>query len=358
MENRIAALTSQFPQGADAALILSPVNRFYFTGMHSSAGAFLAFKDGASYFLTDSRYYELARKTVQGGCEVLLQQRLYTQLAELLKRHDAKCVAVEEEYMTLSSFTTYKHALPSVRLLPDVPLSKTIARLRAEKSPEELARIREAQRLTDEAFTHICDYIRPGRTERDIAGELLDFTFRRGSSGPSFEYIVVSGANSSMPHGVPTDKAVCKGEFVTMDFGCIVDGYCSDMTRTVAIGQPDEQMRQVYDTVLQAQRQALQAIRAGVVCMQVDAKARDFISKAGFGDCFGHGTGHSLGIEIHEEPAFNTRDETVLKPGMVLSVEPGIYLEGRFGVRIEDIVAVTADGCENLTASDKNLLCL
>ena len=355
MKERIEALISRMPEEVDAVLITGPVNRIYFTGMHSTAGTLLVLRDGSAYFLIDFRYIEKAREVVS-GCEVILQQKLFAQLAELLKKHGARRVALDSGYMTLSEYLLYSERLPEAELLLDDTVDKEIRRMRMIKSPKELACIREAQRITDDAFAHICGYIRAGRTEREIACELLDFTARRGSEKPSFDYIVVSGKNTSMPHGAPSGKPVEDGDFVTMDFGCTVEGYCSDMTRTVAVRKVSERQKEVYDTVLKAQLAAMAAVRPGVTCKSVDTVARELIDAAGFQGCFGHGTGHSLGLEIHEEPAFNTVDETLCEPGMVITIEPGIYLEGKFGVRIENMVTVTEDGFEDLTGSVRELM--
>lgn len=354
MNDRIERLAGALPQGLDGALVCSDVGRAYLTGMRSSAGTLLVLRD-AAYFIIDFRYIEKARATVR-GCEVLLQEKLYDQLNRLLERHGVKRLGTESGYMTLGEYLDCKERL-SVELTMDREVSRVLAHMRMRKTPEEMDCIRAAQGITEEAFRHILGYIRPGVPERDIARELRDFADRRGSEGPSFDYIVVSGKNSSMPHGVPSEKPVEKGDFVTMDFGCIVGGYCSDMTRTVAVGQCGGEMREVYDTVLRAQEAAIAAVRPGAVCKAVDAAARDLINR-GYEGRFGHGTGHSVGLEIHESPAFNTRDETVCAEGMVMTVEPGIYLEGRFGVRIEDMVLVTGDGCENLTAAPKELIVL
>ena len=355
--SRLERLLSQLPEEVDAVLVASGVGRRYLTGMQSSAGTLLAFRDGSAYFVIDSRYIEAARAAVR-GCEVLLQEKLYAQLGGLLERHGAKRVAVEGDYMTLSEHLDFKERLPGVELLADRRLSGLLRRMRAVKSPEEVAAVRAAQAITDAAYSHILGYIRPGRTEREIAGELLDFCYRRGSERPAFDFIVVSGKNSSKPHGVPSDKPVEAGDFVTMDFGCVVDGYCSDMTRTVAVGCVSDEQRRVYETVLAAQRAALAAARPGIRGKEVDAAAREVIAAAGWGDCFGHGTGHSLGLEIHEPPAFSPTEEELLEPGMIITVEPGIYLEGRFGVRIEDMVLLTEDGSLDLTDSDKEITVL
>lgn len=357
MQNRIERLLGLLPEGIDAVLVASQVGRQYFTGMHSTAGTLFAVKNAGATFVIDFRYIEKARAVVRGA-EVVLQDKLYEQIGELAKRHGVRRVAVESEYMTLSEFTAWKEKVPGVEFVMNGKVNDVIRRMRMIKSPDELDAIRAAQKVTDEAFSHICGYIRPGLTDREIAGELLDYAFRHGSEGASFDYIVVSGRNSSMPHGVPTDKVVARGDFITMDFGCLVDGYCSDMTRTVAVGEVTDEQRMIYDTVLRAQLAAIAAVKPGGICHVVDAAARDIITDAGYGACFGHTTGHSLGLEIHENPRFGKGDETVCEPGMVMTAEPGIYLEGRFGVRIEDMVLVTKDGCEDLTHSDKSLIIL
>ncbi|MEE1161358.1 MAG: M24 family metallopeptidase, partial [Acutalibacteraceae bacterium] len=197
-----------------------------------------------------------------------------------------------------------------------------------------------------------------GRTEREIMLDMEFYMRRLGSEGVAFDFIVVSGKNSSMPHGVPTDKKIEKGDFITMDFGAVCGGYRSDMTRTVAVGEVGDKQKEVYEIVLKAQKETIDFIKSGVVCKEVDRVARDIIANAGYGDCFGHGLGHSVGIEIHENPACNTVCETVMEKGMIMTVEPGIYIENEFGVRIEDMVVVTENGCENLTASKKELIVL
>lgn len=357
MKERIQRLLEGLPEGIDGVLITSEVGRAYFTGMRSSAGTALLLKGAESYFIIDFRYIEKARRVVQ-DCQVILQGKLFEQLRELCVQHHVKKLAIESDYLTVSDYMRYKKSLPEVALVMETRVNQLMREMRAVKSPLELESIQAAQKITDDAFTHICGYIKAGMTDRQVAGELLDFTYRHGSEGPSFDYIVVSGKNSSMPHGVPTDKIIQPGDFITMDFGCKINGYCSDMTRTVAVGQVSEEQKRVYDIVLKANEAAIRAVREGVPCKAVDAAARELIAKEGYGDCFGHSTGHSVGLEIHESPAFSGLDETLCQPGMVITVEPGIYLDGRFGVRIEDMVCVTKEGCLDLTASTKELLVL
>ncbi|MBE6907178.1 MAG: aminopeptidase P family protein [Ruminococcaceae bacterium] len=355
LKSRIETILKQLPDGIDAVLITSGVHRQYFTGFQSSAGTLLMVKNAGAYFIIDFRYYEKARAVIR-DCEVILQEKLSAQLSELIKRHSIRNIVIESEYMTVSELSRFRELLPDASFISDKQIDDAIRRMRMIKSPEELASIRAAQEITDGAFQHICGYIHPGMTEKEIACELLDYTNRHGSERPSFEFIVVSGANSSMPHGVPTGKAVEPGDFITMDFGCVVDGYCSDMTRTVAVKAVTDKQKLIYDTVLKAQLAAIQAIKAGIPCKDVDTAARNIIADAGYGDCFGHSTGHSVGLEIHEKPAFSISDKTICEPGMVITVEPGIYIEGQFGVRIEDMALITESGCSLLTGSPKQLM--
>jgi Xaa-Pro aminopeptidase len=213
-----------------------------------------------------------------------------------------------------------------------------------------------AQRIAERALEEILNEIRPGVAEREIAARIQYLMLHYGAENMSFDPIVVSGPNTSLPHGVPGDREIQEGDFITMDFGVIYQGYCSDMTRTVALGHATEEMKKVYDTVLQAQLAGIAATKAGVTGKQIDAAARQVITDAGYGDYFGHGYGHSLGMEVHESPNCNPKGETPMAENMVTSAEPGIYLPGKFGVRIEDVVVFTKEGCEILTASPKNLI--
>ena len=301
--NRIEKLMKALPEGADAALITSDVNRRYFTGLGSTAGTLLAFRD-AAYFIIDFRYIEVAKATVTGA-EVILQDKLYDQLGELLKKHGARTVAIETDYITVGSLEQYRSRLPQVEFLTAAALNDKILEMRSLKDEEEIAAIRKAQSITDAAFLEILD-------------------------------------------------------FFTMDYGAYWGGYCSDMTRTVAVGEPTEEMRRVYDTVLAAQLLGIEKAVVGASCRAVDAAARELIYNAGYDGCFGYSLGHSVGIEIHEMPGFSPSiaPETTAKEGMVITVEPGIYLEGRFGVRIEDMVWLAPDGTKDLTNSPKELIIL
>ena len=353
--NAIQIIQSQLA-ASEAFLVTSEPNRFYLTRFASSAGAVFVSKECA-VFLIDFRYVEKAKKTVS-TCSVRLSTNLNTEVDELCRESKIKTLYIETESVSVQAFEKWQSALSDTVVSSDGRMNELILDLRSVKSKEELHSIREAQRLTDETFSYILEKIEAGRTERDVMLEMEFFMRKLGSEGVSFDFIVVSGKNSSLPHGVPTDKLIERGDFLTMDFGAVVNGYHSDMTRTVAIGAVTEEQRVVYDTVLQAQLKAIGAVKAGAVCNNIDKIARDLIDAAGFKGCFGHGLGHSVGVEIHESPAFNPRCDAVLKAGTIMTVEPGIYLENRFGVRIEDMVYVTESSCINLTKSPKELIIL
>lgn len=355
-EQPIQRLARALPPEVDAALIVSDVNRRYYTGVASSAGTLLVTRKGAELII-DFRYIEKAKSTAQ-GCNVTLQQSLFRQIAALTEHYGVKTLSVESRRMTVSEFEGWKEALPGVTLLSGGLLDGLILSHRSVKSAGELELMRQAQAITDRGFAELLNFIRAGRTEREIASELEYLLRRFGGDGLAFDTIAVSGPNSALPHGTPTDRPLAPGDLLTLDFGAKKDGYCADMTRTVAIGHADDNQKKVYETVLKAQQRAFEVIKAGASCRMVDEAARSLIEDAGYKGCFGHGLGHSLGLEIHEEPRFSPLAEGCVTAGNVLSVEPGIYLEGRFGVRIEDVVAVTAEGFVNLTHSPKQLIVL
>ena len=356
--NRIEKLSKALPEGADAALITSDVNRRYFTGLGSSAGTLLAFRD-AAYFIIDFRYIEVAKATVTGA-RVMLQEKLTEQLDTLLKKHGAQTVAIETDYLTVGMLEQYRQKLSGYEFLTESTLNDAILSMRSVKEPQELECIQKAQAITDAAFLDILDFIQPGKTEKEIAAYLEYCMRRRGADGLAFETIAAGGPNSAKPHAVPGDRPLQTGDFFTLDYGASWGGYCSDMTRTVAVGEPTEEMRRVYQTVLEAQCLGIRTAQVGVSCRAVDEAARELIYKAGYEGCFGHSLGHSVGLEIHEMPGFSPSidPQTLCREGMVITVEPGVYLEGRFGVRIEDMVWFAPDGTKDLTNSPKELIIL
>lgn len=339
----------------DAALISSDENRLYLTGFESSAGTLFITKE-TPYFIIDFRYIEVAKRSLP-FLNVILQTQGNADLVTIAKDNGIKRVLVETDRMSIDTFAAYKETLGDMLSSCDC-LTKHLTKIRAVKEDYELESIKEAQRLTDETFSYILERIEEGRTEREIMLEMEFYMRKLGSEGAAFDFIVVSGKNSSLPHGVPTDKKIEKGDFITMDYGAIVNGYRSDMTRTVAVGYASDEMKKVYETVAAAQNAAFEKIKAGVDCFSVDKAARDLIYGAGYEGCFGHGLGHSVGVEIHEYPNFNARCHHTLQKGNIMTVEPGIYLENKFGVRIEDMVYVTENGFINLTKSNKDLIIL
>ena len=352
--NRIEKLMKALPEGADAALITSDVNRRYFTGLGSSAGTLVAFRNTA-YFIIDFRYIEIAKATVTGA-EVILQDKLYEQIGALLKKHGAKTVAIETGYVTVGALETYRERLPEYEFLTDATLNDEILEMRSIKDESEIAAIRKAQSITDASFLEILDFIKAGKTEKEIAA-YLEYCMRRlGADGLAFETIAASGPNSAKPHAEPGDRPLQQGDFFTMDYGAYWGGYCSDMTRTVAIGEPTDEMRKVYDTVLAAQLLGIEKAVEGASCRAVDAAARDLIYNAGYEGCFGHSLGHGVGLFIHELPRLSFRSETILQKGHVVTVEPGVYVPGVGGCRIEDTVIVTEDGFENPVTTPKQLI--
>ena len=340
----------------EAALISSIPNRFYLTGFETSDGFVVVTKNYA-VFLVDFRYIEKAKEIIN-SMDVKQLERADKDILRVLEQDNIKTLYVETESLSVADFNGYKNAFSNLTLSTENVIDKALKDARAVKSEQELEYIKKAQELTDKTFDYILTKIKPGKTEKEIMLDMEFFMRSLGSEGVSFDFIVVSGKNSSLPHGVPTDKKIEDGDFLTMDFGAVVNGYRSDMTRTVAVGKVTEEQKEIYNTVLKAQTEAIKAVKAGKCCKDVDKVARDIIYNAGYEGCFGHGLGHSVGIEIHEAPAFNTRCETILQEGTIMTVEPGIYIENKYGVRIEDMVFVTNDGCINLTKSPKELIIL
>lgn len=339
----------------DAMVLTSEVNRRYATGFHSTAGVcYLSEKH--AYFFTDFRYIEAARAQIRGfEVREIAGGKTYAEAVNACIREDgSRVVALEDDGLSYADYRRWRRSLHTKA----VPLEGLFDRLRTVKTDAEVEKIVSAQRIAEAALTETMNCIRAGVSEKRIAAELTYQMLLRGAENMSFDPIVVSGAHSSKPHGVPTDKLIEAGDFVTMDFGCIYDGYCSDMTRTVAIGHATEEMAQVYDTVLRAQQAGIAAAKAGVPGSTVDGAARTLIARAGYGDAFGHGFGHGVGLHIHELPNASPRATEPLPAGAILTAEPGIYLSGRFGVRIEDMLLIEQGGCRNLTKAPKELLIL
>ena len=348
-------LCSRVTETAGCAVITDDVNRRYFTAMKSSAGTLVVFPEKA-YFIIDFRYIEKAKKTVT-ACEVILQDKLYEQINSLIEKHGEKTVSVNADTCTLSELIAYQQKL-NAEVIADTKLAEIIREIRTVKSQEQIDKIIKAQRIAEKGFAHMLDFIKVGRTEKEIQLELDYYMLKNGAEALSFDTIALSGSNTSLPHGVPSDKKVESGEFVLMDFGATYEGWHSDMTRTVCVGKPSDKMKSVYETVLTAQLAALDAVKAGMSGKALDKIARDIITEAGYGENFGHSLGHGVGVEIHESPYASPSREDILPENSIVTVEPGIYLECKFGVRIEDFVVVTENGCINMTKAPKELICL
>ena len=342
-------------EGLDALLLLTESGRFYATDFQSSAGMALILPDRA-FLMTDFRYIEACRERVR-DCEVRLTTRENpgtAQVKAILDEHPALCIGIDEGGLTLDGNKAWKKTLPRRKLISAAAL---LGRLRAQKAEWEIERMQEAQRIAETAYAELLrdKVIRAGMTERALMAELVYRLFRAGADKLSFDPIVVSGPNSSKPHGVPGDRALQRGDFITLDFGCIKDGYCSDMTRTIALGEATEEMRRVYDVVLRAKEAGIAAARPGVKGCDVHNAAAAIIAQAGFGEYFGHGFGHGIGLAVHEGPSASAGNNDALPENAVISAEPGIYLPGRFGVRIEDVIVLQKGGTRNLMRAPTEL---
>lgn len=351
----INKLISTLPKRLDGMLIVSEVNRLFFTGFPSSDGFLLITRNG-SVFLTDSRYIEEAKNKIN-CCEVEELSNTAEQLPAYCNKFGCKTLGVEGSRLTVNELTSLRKMLKGITLTAN-KTDQYIDALRMIKSDDEVNNIIKAQRIAEQAFEHILGFIKEGVTEKQIALELDFFMLSHGAEALSFETIAISGASTSKPHGVPTDKKVERSDFITMDYGAVVNGYHSDMTRTVAVGEVSDKQAEVYNTVLKAQLTALAGLEPGIPCKDADKLARDVITEAGYGPYFRHSTGHGVGVEIHEKPNLSPKSDAILEKGHIVTVEPGIYIPSEFGVRIEDMALITDNSYTNLTMSDKSLIIL
>ncbi len=337
----------------DGLLLTSRYSRHYAAQFDIAEGVAIVTAKGCRYF-TDSRYTESAQNNIKNFevIDMITEKGFIGCLNKAVAEFGVKTLGFEEDYLTVAELYNYEKNL-NARLLP---MSATINRFRETKEEWELELMRKAQAITDKAFSDVLSRIKVGMTELELQAELIYCLNKNGATRLAFDPIVVSGPNTSMPHGVPGERVIQEGDFITMDFGAAYQGYCSDMTRTVAVGFATEEMEKVYNTVLQAQLAALAVSKAGIPGCEVDAAARKVIVDAGYGEHFGHGYGHSVGLEIHEAPNCNAFNHEPMPENAVSSAEPGIYLPGKFGVRIEDVIIFKANGHENITSSPKNLI--
>lgn len=354
MENRMELLRSQLEQlGIDGMLITSSSNRRYITGFTGTAGAVLITMKHAE-LITDSRYSEQAKNQAIGFEVIQCKDSIIQQTIEDVQKLGITKLGFEKNHLV---FDTYQQLTEGL-FVEIVPISGAIENLRMVKTDEEIAKIRTAAQIVDATFTHMLEFITPGISEKTVRYEMESFMRKQGADGGAFETIVASGLRSALPHGVASDKTIQRGEMLTLDFGAYYQGYRSDMTRTIAIGEPDPRLKEIYQIVLDTELLTIDRLRPGVSCKDIDDFAHRYIDALGYGPNFGHGTGHGIGLDIHEDPFFSKKSDKVLESGMVVTVEPGIYVPGLGGVRIEDDILVTPEGHEVLTASPKHLITL
>ncbi|MQR95627.1 M24 family metallopeptidase [Fictibacillus phosphorivorans] len=340
----------------DALLVTSSSNRFYLSGFKGSSGVLLITKDEA-VLITDFRYKTQAAEQAEGYRVVMHTDPIPQEVAKLTKELSISKLGFEQDHVTYSTYRTYETQLDDNNT-ELVAVSGLVEKLRLIKDESEIKIVKDAASIADAAFSHIIEYIRPGLTEREVSNELEFFMRKNGAISSSFDIIVASGYRSALPHGVASDKKIETGELVTLDFGAYYKGYCSDITRTVAIGNVSDELKEIYQVVYDAQMLGMKGIKPGMTGKDADALTRDYIASKGYGDYFGHSTGHGIGLDVHEGPALSMKSDTILEQGMLVTVEPGIYISGLGGVRIEDDALITKDGNESLTHATKTLLTL
>lgn len=338
---------------AESVLLISSINRRYFTGFNSSAGM-LFITPKANYFITDSRYMLDAKASVK-GCEFVELTKSYFEIvSDILKDQNLKTVGIEFDRLTITEFNSMKTKLD----VEFIDISKEIMLRRNVKTESELELMRVAEGIGDKAFSEVLNFIKPGITEKEIANKIMALLNDFGGDGYSFAPIIASGTNGASPHAKPTDKKVEIGEFITMDFGCTYKGYCSDMTRTIALGEPTPEMRRIYDLVFEAQMAGINVAKAGVKGADIHNAALDVFKREEMENYFGHGYGHGIGLEVHEGFGAAPKTEEILLENFVISAEPGLYIKDFCGVRIEDLLILKKDGNENITFSPKELIIL
>jgi Xaa-Pro aminopeptidase len=353
MLERIHKVRAAMPQEVDGLLVLQPENRRWVSGFTGTSGMAVIPRQGQPVFLTDFRYTQQAGQQCQGFDIVRHGQEIAADIKAVLGDLGITKLGIEKDYITVGQNAKWTAEMPGIEL---VPLSDILLDLRAVKDEGELELLAEAAVIADKAFAHILGFLKPGVSERRVALELERHMVDLGATGPSFETIVASGVRSSMPHGVASEKLLEGNDFITMDFGCIYEGYCSDMTRTVVLGTASPRQREIYDIVLEAQLAGVRGIRAGISGKEADALTRDIIAAKGYGEQFGHGTGHGVGLAIHESPRAGVTSQDTFVVNNIITVEPGIYIPDWGGVRIEDMLVVKAGGSRNFTTSPKELI--
>ena len=334
----------------DALLVTNMYNVRYLANFTGTTGLVVITKEEA-YFVTDFRYTEQAAAQAQGFEIIKNEGLIYEEVAKIVKKDNIQNLGFEDTNITYATFTKINEIIDCELK----PVTGLVEKLREVKTEDEIEIIQEAVNIAEKGFDYILGFVKPGITEIEVANE-LDFYMRKlGATEVSFDTIVASGIRSAMPHGVASDKIIENGDMVTIDFGCYYKGYVSDMTRSFAVGDPGEQLKEIYEIVYQANKKVAEVAKAGMTGAELDAVARDYITEHGYGESFGHTTGHGIGLEIHEGPAISFRNEEALVENNVITNEPGIYIPGLGGVRIEDDLVITKDGNYNLMSSPKEL---
>ncbi|MBM7698043.1 M24 family metallopeptidase [Kurthia huakuii] len=351
---KIRQLRAQFDaEHLDAMLITNPINVSYLSGFTGDDSYILVTANDMLFF-TDSRYTEQVKHETTGFRVVERRSTLLEEVVREVKELQLKHVGFEKEYVTYATFQLFDKYIDAQM----VGISGLVEKLRLIKTPEELTIIKAACSIVDKTFEHIIRYIEPGMTELQVSNEMEHHMRKLGAKSSSFDTIVASGWRSALPHGTATDKIIATGDIVTLDFGALYNGYISDTTRTIAVGEPSAQLKEIYDIVLQAQLRGVDALKPGMTGIEADAVARDYITEHGYGEAFGHSTGHGIGREVHEAPALSHRSSYTLEAGMCVTCEPGIYIPEVGGVRIEDDILITDTGHELLTHATKDLIIL
>lgn len=354
--SRVQKLLTFLPENADGILVTNYKNQYYLSGFDFMDG-FVLITRQKSYLLTDFRYIEAAKTETDPDLEVVLMDQNFHDdlIRQILQDNGVRRLCYEDDTLPCATKSAYeKSMLAEVQLIPS---EGAIGKMRIHKDSSEIENMIAAQRIAEQAFDHILGFITPERTEIEVALELEFFMRSHGAKSTSFDTIAVSGSASSRPHGVPRNVKLEEG-FLTMDYGALYKGYCSDMTRTVCVGKCTDEMHKVYNTVLEAQLTALDAYALGKTGIELDGVARKVITDAGYGEYFGHGLGHGVGMDIHEAPSVNKKGTVPMEVGHVVTCEPGIYLPGKFGVRIEDMVVFTEEGAKDITKCPKELIVL
>ncbi|TSB45403.1 M24 family metallopeptidase [Alkalicoccobacillus porphyridii] len=351
--SRIEAIRSEWTKNeVDGLLIMSPYNRRYVSGFTGSAGAILL-SNKEAVFITDFRYTEQAKEQTTGFTIVQQKGSIIEEIGKQAEKLHITKLGFEKSHVTYEQFQQLQQSVVTATL---TPVSGLVEGVRLIKDSSEIQLIQDAADIADAAYTHILSYVQPGMTELEVSNELEFFMRKQGAQSSSFDIIVASGHRSALPHGVASGKLIETGELVTLDFGAYYKGYCSDITRTFAVGSISDELNTIYHTVLEAQLRGMNGIKAGITGKEADALTRDYIKEKGYGEYFGHSTGHGLGMEVHESPSLSFKSDNVLEPGMVVTVEPGIYVHGVGGTRIEDDILITAEGNRSFTSSSKELI--